>query len=82
MSETHIQLDPQSSALVLVDLQPDFMRGGTLPVDQGERIVRPIRDLMDTGLFGVYAATQDWHPRRPATCGSRRGNRRGDLAQL
>lgn len=53
---------PSLTALVIVDLQPDFMPGGALPVSEGDQLVGPIRDLLEK-LGGVLAvATQDWHP--------------------
>jgi len=52
----------QRAALVVVDVQPDFMPGGPLGVEDGDRIIEPIRELMEGGLFGLYVATQDWHP--------------------
>ena len=51
-----------STALLVVDLQPDFMPGGSLPVEEGDRIVEPIGKLMESGRFEVVVATQDWHP--------------------
>lgn len=51
------------AALLLVDIQPDFMPGGALPVADGDRILDPVRNLMESGAFGLAAATQDWHPR-------------------
>lgn len=62
MSHTLGQLDRAHSALIVVDLQPDFMPGGALPVVEGDAIVEPIRRLMEADRFGVYVATQDWHP--------------------
>jgi nicotinamidase/pyrazinamidase len=62
MTQTQTQIDPRNSALLLVDLQPDFMPGGALPVQAGDSIIAPIRELMDRNLFGLYVATQDWHP--------------------
>ncbi len=55
-------IDRDTTALVLVDIQPDFMPGGALPVADGDAIVQPVRELMDADLFGLYVATQDWHP--------------------
>ncbi len=52
-----------SSALILVDIQPDFMPGGNLPVAEGDAILPPLRELLERDLFGLYVATQDWHPR-------------------
>lgn len=51
-----------STALIIVDLQPDFMPGGALPVAEGDRLVTPIRELVGAGRFGLCVATQDWHP--------------------
>jgi len=54
--------DSIRTALLVVDLQPDFMPGGALPVAEGDQIVAPIRDLLMSGRFDVVVATQDWHP--------------------
>jgi len=54
--------DREISALLVVDIQPDFLPGGTLPVAQGDEILGPVADLMSSGRFGVCVATQDWHP--------------------
>lgn len=55
-------MDKSHTALILVDVQPDFMPGGALPVADGDAIVAPIQRLLDADRFGVYVATQDWHP--------------------
>jgi nicotinamidase/pyrazinamidase len=47
-------------ALIVVDLQPDFMPGGKLPVVEGDVIVDGINRILP--LFKTVAATQDWHP--------------------
>jgi nicotinamidase/pyrazinamidase len=62
MNEKTIRFDRDRSVLLLVDIQADFMPGGALPVAGGDRIVEPLRLLMETGPFRVFAATQDWHP--------------------
>lgn len=49
-------------ALLLVDIQPDFMPGGALEVAGGNEIVGPVCALMEKDPFGLYVATQDWHP--------------------
>ena len=47
-------------ALILVDLQYDFMPGGALGVAQGDQLV-PLANRMQ-GFFDLVLATQDWHP--------------------
>jgi nicotinamidase-related amidase len=47
-------------ALVIVDVQHDFLPGGALAVAEGERIFGPINTLAP-GFHRVYA-TRDWHP--------------------
>ncbi len=54
--------DTRGAALIIVDLQPDFLPGGSLPVEDGDVIVEPIRRLLEKDPFGLYVATQDWHP--------------------
>jgi nicotinamidase/pyrazinamidase len=47
-------------ALILVDLQNDFLPGGALAVPEGDRVIPVANRLMDD--FGIIVATQDWHP--------------------
>ena len=54
-----MQLERQSDALLVVDVQPDFMPGGPLAVAGGDEIVAPIGQLMQR--FETVVATQDWH---------------------
>jgi len=55
---------PDSAALLVVDLQPDFLPGGALAVADGDALITPIAKLMRSGEFGTIVATQDWHPPR------------------
>jgi nicotinamidase/pyrazinamidase len=50
------------AALIVVDVQPDFMPGGALACHEGDAIVPGIDALMRAGLFDHVVATQDWHP--------------------
>ncbi|HET7458642.1 MAG TPA: bifunctional nicotinamidase/pyrazinamidase [Gemmatimonadaceae bacterium] len=50
-------------ALVVVDVQPDFLPGGALAVPEGDAILAPLRDLLERFPFALAVATQDWHPR-------------------
>ena len=47
-------------ALLLVDLQNDFMPGGALAVPSGDEVVAVANRLMPQ--YGFTVATQDWHP--------------------
>ena len=47
-------------ALILVDIQNDFVAGGTLEVPNGEQIV-PLVNVLASN-FELVVATQDWHP--------------------
>jgi len=53
----------ERTALILVDVQPDFMPGGALACHQGDAIVPGIDRLLRERLFRHVVATQDWHPR-------------------
>lgn len=47
-------------ALVLVDLQNDFVKGGALAVPGGDELI-PLANRLQT-RFDLIVATQDWHP--------------------
>lgn len=48
-------------ALVLVDIQRDFMPSGALPVPSADEIIPVVNSLMNE--FDIVVATQDWHPK-------------------
>jgi nicotinamidase/pyrazinamidase len=48
------------NALIIVDVQNDFLPGGALPVKDGDTIIPVINDLQNK--FDLVVATQDWHP--------------------
>ncbi len=50
------------NALILVDLQNDFVPGGALPVPDGDAVLPVVNRLVESGRFDVVVATQDWHP--------------------
>ncbi|GAB2633126.1 bifunctional nicotinamidase/pyrazinamidase [Belliella aquatica] len=47
-------------ALIIVDVQNDFIPGGALEVAEGDQIVPIINHLQEK--FDFIVATQDWHP--------------------
>jgi len=48
------------NALILVDIQNDFLPGGSLYVPRGEEIIPLVNRLQNE--YPVVLATQDWHP--------------------
>jgi len=47
-------------ALILVDIQQDFLPGGALAVPEGDRIIPVVNELQAD--YALVIATQDWHP--------------------
>ncbi|GGF04412.1 nicotinamidase/pyrazinamidase [Chishuiella changwenlii] len=47
-------------ALIIVDLQNDFLPGGALAVNEGDKIIQRINQLQEK--YDIIVATQDWHP--------------------
>ncbi|MEI9866317.1 MAG: isochorismatase family protein [Limisphaerales bacterium] len=47
-------------ALILVDIQNDFLPGGALAVPDGDGIIPIVNQLQ--AAFPIVVATQDWHP--------------------
>jgi nicotinamidase/pyrazinamidase len=48
-------------ALLLIDIQYDFLPGGSLAVPGGDTIIPIVNDIQDR--FDLVVATQDWHPK-------------------
>lgn len=53
-------MQPDTHALIVIDVQNDFCPGGALAVAGGDAIVPGINALM--GDFAPVILTQDWHP--------------------
>ncbi len=50
-------------ALLVVDIQHDFLPGGSLAVAEGDAVIPYVSDLMNQkGSYELIVATQDWHP--------------------
>jgi len=47
-------------ALLIVDVQNDFCPGGALAVNDGDKVVPVINELIDK--FPLVIASKDWHP--------------------
>ncbi len=48
--------------LLVVDIQNDFLPGGSLSVPEGDEIIPIVNRLQDLEKFELITATQDWHP--------------------
>ena len=48
------------NALILIDIQNDFLLGGSLEVPKGDEIIDNINSIMDN--YSMVVATKDWHP--------------------
>jgi len=69
------------NALLLIDLQNDFLPGGAVPVAHGDAVL-PLANQLQ-GAFKLVAATQDWHPANHKSFASNHpGRKPGDTALL
>lgn len=69
------------TALILVDVQNDFVPGGALPVPEGNLVVSVLNRLQDR--FDLVVATQDWHPPDHGSFAANHpGNKPGDVIDL
>jgi nicotinamidase/pyrazinamidase len=68
-------------ALVLVDLQNDFLPGGALAVADGDHVI-PVANRL-ARAFNVVAATQDWHPANHGSFAANHpGRKPGEVIEL
>lgn len=68
-------------ALILVDIQNDFMPGGALAVPDGLAVVPVANALLP--VFDIVAASQDWHPKGHGSfASSHRDKEPGEMGKL
>jgi nicotinamidase/pyrazinamidase len=68
-------------ALILVDIQNDFLPGGALAVSRGDEVI-PVANRISP-RFELIFATQDWHPRDHGSFASNHpGRKPGDVIDL
>ncbi len=68
-------------ALIVIDLQNDFMPGGSLPVPDGDAVVPVVNRVMPR--FDLVVASQDWHPACHGSFASQHpGKKPGDVVDL
>ena len=69
-------------ALLLIDIQPDFLPGGALAIADGDAILEPINRLLARDEYDLYVATQDWHPERHVSFASTHGRAPFEVIEL
>ncbi len=69
------------NALILVDIQVDFLPGGLLAVPDGDKVIPVANEQMKE--FELVTATQDWHPANHGSFASQHeGKEVGELIDL
>ena len=67
-------------ALLIVDMQNDFLPGGALAVPEGNQIIPFINQLQEK--FTCVVATKDWHPAHHISFASRHGKQPGEVIDI
>ena len=69
------------NALLVVDIQNDFLPGGALAVPDGDKVIPIANRLVE--CFDLIMATQDWHPANHGSFATNHPNRRpGEIIDL
>jgi len=68
-------------ALLLVDVQNDFMPGGALAVKDGDQIIPVLNELLKM-KFDAILATKDWHPQDHGSFAASHGKEPGEKIDL
>lgn len=69
------------SALIVVDIQNDFLPGGALAIPDGDAIIPKINELF-TLPFDLIVATKDWHPANHSSFAVNQGKLVGEVIFL
>ena len=64
----------KNQALIVVDVQNDFLETGSLPVPEGSKVIPVINKAMP--LFETVVLTQDWHPAEHKSFASNHENKK------
>ena len=68
-------------ALLVIDVQNDFLPGGSLEVKDGNNIISKINEIMSN--YDLIVATKDWHPQNHMSFASNHSNKSvGDIINL
>ncbi|MFZ0565404.1 MAG: bifunctional nicotinamidase/pyrazinamidase [Chlamydiales bacterium] len=66
-------------ALIIIDVQNDFLPGGALPVKEGDQIIPIINELQKS--FDLIVATKDWHPKDHISFAQTHGRQAGEILE-
>lgn len=68
------------TALIIIDVQNDFIPGGALAVPGGDAVIPVINQLSNS--YECVVATQDWHPEGHISFASAHGKQPGDIINI
>lgn len=81
-----MQCNPKKNmkkALIVVDVQNDFCKGGSLEVPQANKIIPYVNNLIKNGNYQEIIATQDFHPLNHKSFASNHQNKKvGEVIEL
>ena len=69
-------------ALILVDIQNDFCKGGALEVPNANEILPFVNDLIKNNHYDLIVATQDFHPEDHGSFASNNNKNVGEIFEL
>lgn len=69
-------------ALIVVDVQNDFCKGGALAVPKANEIIPYVNLLMEDSTYDEIILTQDWHPANHKSFASNNGKKVGESIEL
>jgi nicotinamidase/pyrazinamidase len=69
-------------ALIVVDMQPDFLPGGPLAVPHGDQVVPVLKALIASNRYEAVILTQDWHPFNHGSFASAAGKKPFEVGKL
>lgn len=68
-------------ALIVIDVQNDFLPHGALAVQYGDEIIPVINQLLQQD-FTVKVATKDWHPQDHSSFAANQDKQPGDIMEI
>ena len=69
-------------ALIVVDIQNDFCKGGSLEVAGAESVIPFVNKLIKEGKYDDVIFTQDFHPKEHKSFAVNNGQQVGEIIEL